>query len=176
MVIFYPSGEVAILPRLASITNAAASVDASQQTIRRWIARGLIHEYRLGPKTTRVDLDELEKWVRVGWERRRGADSAIRPNQLATRSGADRPRCPPVSSPPPPQPARRYEATEVAATRHLRRFLHSFGFAAQNSVTGLPERSAAGYAASDPRRRITSPIPARQWLAVSLVNKVRLKS
>lgn len=51
------------MPRLASITNAAVSVDTSGDTIRRWIRRGLIHEYRLGSKLIRVDLDEIEQLV-----------------------------------------------------------------------------------------------------------------
>jgi excisionase family DNA binding protein len=60
------------MPRLASITNAAVSVDTSGDTIRRWIRRGLIHEYRLGTKLIRVDLDEIEALAQQSKTKRGG--------------------------------------------------------------------------------------------------------
>lgn len=45
--------------RLASIPVAAETADVSTKTIRRYIAAGRIHAYRVGPKLIKVDLDEL---------------------------------------------------------------------------------------------------------------------
>jgi excisionase family DNA binding protein len=56
-------GEVRVVPRLASITAAGAQVDASRDTIYRWLRAGKITEYRLGSKLIRVDLDEIEQLV-----------------------------------------------------------------------------------------------------------------
>jgi excisionase family DNA binding protein len=39
---------------------AAEHYDVSRQTVRRWIARGKIHAYRVEPRLIRVDLDEIE--------------------------------------------------------------------------------------------------------------------
>lgn len=46
--------------RLSSITVAADHYDVSTRTIRRWVARGLITGYRVGPRLIKVDLDEVE--------------------------------------------------------------------------------------------------------------------
>jgi excisionase family DNA binding protein len=44
------------MSRLVSINDAA---DHLGMTIRRWIAKGKITGYRIGPKLIRVDLDEI---------------------------------------------------------------------------------------------------------------------
>jgi len=46
--------------RLAPITTAADVVGVHSRTIRRRIADGTIHGYRVGPKLIRVDLNEVE--------------------------------------------------------------------------------------------------------------------
>jgi excisionase family DNA binding protein len=56
---------MAEMPRLRSITNAGAEVDASYSTIWRMVKAGKLTEYRLGPKTIRVDLDELEQLLGI---------------------------------------------------------------------------------------------------------------
>jgi hypothetical protein len=45
-------------------------MNLSHHPARRGVDRGRAADAR-GP----VDLDELDKWLRVGWERRRGATS-----------------------------------------------------------------------------------------------------
>ena len=47
--------------RYASLADAAAYVDVDERTIRRWIAAGLLTGYRLGQKTIRVDLNEVDE-------------------------------------------------------------------------------------------------------------------
>lgn len=46
--------------RLASISLAATLADVHPRTIRRRIADGTIHGYRVGPKLIKVDLYEVE--------------------------------------------------------------------------------------------------------------------
>jgi excisionase family DNA binding protein len=50
----------AFVPRISSIPNAAAHFDVSDKTIRRWIREGRLTSYRIGPKTLRIDLDEVD--------------------------------------------------------------------------------------------------------------------
>jgi excisionase family DNA binding protein len=45
--------------RYASLADAAAYVDCNERTLRRHIAAGRLHGYRLG-KLVRVDLTELD--------------------------------------------------------------------------------------------------------------------
>lgn len=45
--------------RLVSISVAAETADVCTRTIRRYIAQGRIHAYRVGPHLIKVDLDEL---------------------------------------------------------------------------------------------------------------------
>ena len=47
-------------PRYASIPAAAQMYDVDYKTVRRWIASGLIHGYRIGDRLIKVDLDEIE--------------------------------------------------------------------------------------------------------------------
>ena len=46
--------------RLATIPAAADYVGVDPRTLRRWVSAGLIPGYRLGTKTIRVDLDEID--------------------------------------------------------------------------------------------------------------------
>jgi excisionase family DNA binding protein len=48
----------------ASISDIAARYGVSQRTVRRWIARGLIEAYRVGPRLLRVDPDEVDALLR----------------------------------------------------------------------------------------------------------------
>jgi hypothetical protein len=53
-------------PRYASIQAACDIYDVDHKTIRRWIASGLIHGYRMGDRLVKVDLNEIDaKVVRV---------------------------------------------------------------------------------------------------------------
>jgi excisionase family DNA binding protein len=47
------------MPKMVSIAAAAEHYGVSRQTVRRWIARGKIHAYRVEPRLIRVDLDEI---------------------------------------------------------------------------------------------------------------------
>jgi excisionase family DNA binding protein len=49
---------------MVSIAVAAEHVSVSQLTIRRWIAAGKLKGYRVGPRLIRVDLDELDQFLR----------------------------------------------------------------------------------------------------------------
>lgn len=50
--------------RLGSVTEAAAHAGVHDKTIRRWIKNGDLTGYRVGPKFVRVDMDELDEWLR----------------------------------------------------------------------------------------------------------------
>ena len=50
--------------RLTSIQAAADYADVSTRSIRRWIARGELPAYRVGPRLIRVDLDDLDRLAR----------------------------------------------------------------------------------------------------------------
>lgn len=50
--------------RLAGIPQAAAYAAVSTKTIRRRIADGTLTGYRFGPRTLRVDLNELDDALR----------------------------------------------------------------------------------------------------------------
>lgn len=50
--------------RLVSIATAANYLDVCQKTIRRRISDGSLTGYRLGRRTIRVDLDELDAMLR----------------------------------------------------------------------------------------------------------------
>jgi excisionase family DNA binding protein len=47
--------------RYATMAEAAAYIDCNERTIRRMIAAGRIHGYRITPRMIRVDLDELDQ-------------------------------------------------------------------------------------------------------------------
>lgn len=49
--------------RLASQQAAAEMYDVDRKTVRRWIASGLIHGYRVGDRLIKVDLNEIEAQV-----------------------------------------------------------------------------------------------------------------
>lgn len=51
--------------RLVTLDEAAAYASVTRRTIRRRISEGVITGYRLGPRTIRVDLDELDTAFRV---------------------------------------------------------------------------------------------------------------
>lgn len=46
--------------RLSSMPEAAEYAGVHHLTIRRWIAKGVLTGYRVGPRLIRVDLDELD--------------------------------------------------------------------------------------------------------------------
>jgi excisionase family DNA binding protein len=50
--------------RLVSLSKAAAYLDTSPRTIRRAIAEGRLAGYRFGPRTLRVDLNEIDDVIR----------------------------------------------------------------------------------------------------------------
>ena len=50
-------------PRYASIQAAAEMYDVDYKTVRRWIASGLIHGYRMGDRLIKVDLNEVDAQV-----------------------------------------------------------------------------------------------------------------
>jgi excisionase family DNA binding protein len=51
--------------RLGSIRDAAEYADVSTRTIRRYISDGRLTGYRVGPRLIKVDLDDLDKLLRV---------------------------------------------------------------------------------------------------------------
>jgi excisionase family DNA binding protein len=46
--------------RLAPLPDAAKYIGVTDRTLRRWIADGTLTGYRLGRKTVRVDLNEVD--------------------------------------------------------------------------------------------------------------------
>lgn len=50
--------------RYAPLARAADYVGCDQRTIRRYIASGQLHGYRLGQRLIRVDLNELDTLMR----------------------------------------------------------------------------------------------------------------
>jgi excisionase family DNA binding protein len=50
--------------RLVSLNKAADYLDTSPRTIRRAIAEGRLTGYRFGPRTLRVDLNEIDAVLR----------------------------------------------------------------------------------------------------------------
>jgi excisionase family DNA binding protein len=49
-----------LTPRWASLAHAAAYFDCSTDTLRRYIANGDIPGHRVGGKTLKVDLNDLD--------------------------------------------------------------------------------------------------------------------
>ena len=47
-------------PRYRSIQAVAEMLDVDHKTVRRWIASGLIHGYRVGDRLVKLDLNEVE--------------------------------------------------------------------------------------------------------------------
>ena len=54
-----PSGR-----RLVSLAKAAEYLDTSPRTVRRAISSGRLTGYRFGPRTLRVDLNEVDAVIR----------------------------------------------------------------------------------------------------------------
>ena len=50
-------------PELISLQEAADYCDVVDRTIRRWINRGYLTAYRVGPRLIKVDVAELEKFL-----------------------------------------------------------------------------------------------------------------
>ena len=46
---------------LAPLPDAAKYIGVTDRTLRRWISDGLLTGYRLGRKTVRVDLNEVDE-------------------------------------------------------------------------------------------------------------------
>ena len=55
-----PDGAASPARRFATVQEAAEIYHIDHKTIRRWIASGLIHGYRVGDRLVRVDLNEVE--------------------------------------------------------------------------------------------------------------------
>lgn len=51
--------------RYATLAAAAEYVDVTERTIRNYIARGELTGYRLGSRTVRVDLNEIDAILKV---------------------------------------------------------------------------------------------------------------
>ena len=49
--------------RYASVQAVAAMFDVDPMTVRRWIASGLVHGYRIGDRLVKLDLDEVQAKV-----------------------------------------------------------------------------------------------------------------
>ena len=49
--------------RFASVKAVATALDVDEITVRRWIASGLVHGYRIGDRLIKLDLDEVEAKV-----------------------------------------------------------------------------------------------------------------
>ncbi|MFF2056342.1 helix-turn-helix transcriptional regulator [Rhodococcus qingshengii] len=47
--------------RLVTLTEAAAYLNTSKATMSRRVADGTLTGHRLGPRTVRVDLDEVDR-------------------------------------------------------------------------------------------------------------------
>jgi excisionase family DNA binding protein len=47
--------------RLATLDEAATYAGISRRTVHRWINAGHVVEYRVGPRSVRVDLDDLDR-------------------------------------------------------------------------------------------------------------------
>lgn len=50
--------------RYATLAEAAGYMGCDQRTIRRYVAAGKLHGYRLGTRLIRVDLSELDAMLR----------------------------------------------------------------------------------------------------------------
>jgi excisionase family DNA binding protein len=48
-------------PQLISVTEAAARLDISTRTLRRYIAAGRLTAYRIGPRLIKIDAAELDQ-------------------------------------------------------------------------------------------------------------------
>jgi excisionase family DNA binding protein len=59
-----PSRRAAARRRLVSLTAAAEYADVSTRTLRRYISRGRLTGYRVGPRLIKVDLHELDALAR----------------------------------------------------------------------------------------------------------------
>lgn len=53
-------------PRRTSITQAARYAGVSERHLRNLVSAGKVPVYRLGPRTIRIDLDELDALARDG--------------------------------------------------------------------------------------------------------------
>lgn len=52
-------------PPLISLTEAAQRVGVAPNTLRRWVAQGLVPARRVGPRLIRIDPADLADLVRV---------------------------------------------------------------------------------------------------------------
>jgi len=57
------SANGAARPKYTSVKAAAEMYDVDEVTVRRWIASGLIHGYRIGGRLIKVDLAEIDAQV-----------------------------------------------------------------------------------------------------------------
>lgn len=47
--------------QLLTLDDAALAAGVHRETIRRWIAKGVVPAYRVGPRLVRIDARELER-------------------------------------------------------------------------------------------------------------------
>ncbi|MFV0464153.1 MAG: helix-turn-helix domain-containing protein [Nostocoides sp.] len=52
-----------ITRKLVSISGAAEALAVSPRTVRRFIAAGQLNAVRLGPKTLRIKVDSIERFI-----------------------------------------------------------------------------------------------------------------
>ncbi|GAB2535187.1 helix-turn-helix transcriptional regulator [Brachybacterium huguangmaarense] len=60
-----PTGTLLSAKRLASLAEAAEYLGVTERTIRNYIARGDLTGYRLGKRSIRIDVGELESLLTV---------------------------------------------------------------------------------------------------------------
>lgn len=51
--------------RFTTLQRAGDHAHVTARTIRNWISKGYLTGYRFGPRAIRVDLDEVDKMLRV---------------------------------------------------------------------------------------------------------------
>ena len=52
--------------KMVSLATAAEMLEVDTVSVRRWISRGHITGYRIGPRMIRIDVDEMLAFVRGG--------------------------------------------------------------------------------------------------------------
>lgn len=65
--------------RLVSIAVAAEQADVHPRTIRRWIAAGRLPAFRVGPHLVKIDLNDLDVFIRPVPTATRPPDPSPRP-------------------------------------------------------------------------------------------------
>ena len=71
--------------RYASVQAVAAMFDVDPMTVRRWIASGLVHGYRIGDRLVKLDLDEVRGQGRAADPEHRRAGGGACEDRAMTR-------------------------------------------------------------------------------------------